>query len=133
MSTSIYRKGVEPERTEVVKILMVLEKAAYDRHTSSIFTLMPEYKDRMVVDNGDLINITYTFTIDYHHVVKGLHAVADICDDPDVIVSVDCKELEEERLLVYETLKKLDAVIQAVKERDVNKQTDSDDGPPSVG
>lgn len=110
------RKTSLPECIERVDILMTLEAAAYERHKEAIEVLDPSHKD---ADSGpdDIINVRYKFWVHYHGVVKQLQAVQEICDDPDVITATSCADLEEGRILIYEVLKKLDNIIQQVKER----------------
>ena len=109
-------KQPTPERTEVVSILMVLEPSTYERHEEAVRTLEPSFQNEHF-QKGELVNVTYRLSIHYYNVVKELQAVAEICDDPEVITAISCSELEASRLVIYETLKKLDNVIQQVKDR----------------
>ncbi len=70
-----------------------------------------------MMGSADTFHITYTFSMEYHGVVEQLDAIMELCDDRDIINSLDCQALEEERILVYEVLKKLDKTIKKVKQR----------------
>ena len=107
----------KPERTETVCINMVVKGSAYDKHKKAIHILTPNYGRYTDIQLNDTICIHYKFWASYYDVVQKLQSVQDICDDPDVVVTVDCSELEAGRILVYETLKKLDSIIQQVKDR----------------
>jgi hypothetical protein len=105
------------DRIEVVRILMTLDPSAYERHKEAVCTLSPSFQPENT-QRDDLINVTYKFTAYYYGVVKQLQAVQELCDDPEVIVTIDCAELEAQRIIIYETLKKLDNIIQQVKGRE---------------
>jgi hypothetical protein len=70
------------------------------------------------MDKGDDLKVTYTFTAAYFgNVVKCLEAVKKICSDPNVVVSASCANLTQGRILIYEALKRLDAVIVEIDKR----------------
>jgi hypothetical protein len=107
----------KPERIEAVNIKMKLTGAAAKSHKDAVLTLNPTALDHIRDDDDLLIN--YSFIIQYFDdVLGGLEAVQEICEDPDVVLSASCAELEEGRLLVYEVLKKLEAVIKTTKARE---------------
>lgn len=100
------------QRREKVEIKMTLHKEAFERHKKAVKILLvpPEMME------DDSLVITYKFFCEYFgNVVACLQAVEEICDDPDIIKEADCEALEEGRILVYEVLRKLEAVIQKVK------------------
>jgi hypothetical protein len=97
---------------------MDVKGSAYEKHRKAINILCPDYDRYTNVPTDDMVHIRYKFWASYYGVVKNLQAVQDLCDDPDVVVTVDCAELEEGRILIYETLKKLDNIIQHVKDRE---------------
>ena len=105
-----------PERTDDVSLLMTLDASAYERHKEAVRILAPNYQNADA-QQSDLYRVTYKFWVGYYGVVKKLQAVQEICDDPDVITAASCADLEEGRTLIYEVLKKLDNIIQQVKER----------------
>ena len=105
-----------PERTEGVSLLMTLSASAYKRHKEAVHILDPGYQNAGA-QQSDSYLVTYRFWIDYFNIVKELQAVEEICNDPDVPAVATCAALEENRILIYEMLKKLDNIIQQVKER----------------
>ena len=103
-------------RAESVNIGMDLDKKAFDRHEEVVRILVPNFKGQL--KQGDNLKVSYDFFIMYFgDVVKKLTAVAAICDDPDVVLSASCEELEEGEILCYEVLNKLKRVIALVKNR----------------
>lgn len=107
----------KPERVERVNIEFELDFKAFKRHEKAIRALTPGFTlERM--SHGDLFCIDYKFMVDYQGVVESLNAIMELCDDPDVINKLGCKALENERILIYEVLKKLDETIEKVKQRD---------------
>ena len=107
-----------PERTEAIRINMKVKGSMYEKHRKAVNLLVPDYDRYANVQTDDTINISYKFWATYYGVVQNLQAVQSLCDDPDVVVKVDCAELEKGRILIYETLKKLDNIIQHVKGRE---------------
>ncbi|MHC4705019.1 MAG: hypothetical protein ACYTFQ_31100 [Planctomycetota bacterium] len=106
---------MKPARTEHIEIKMELDKAAYDRHRKAV----EDFSPHLQVSEGDTLKLTYNFYCDYHgDIVKKLTAVKEFCSDPAIVHKASCSELEEGRVLVYEVLKKLDEVIQLVREPD---------------
>jgi hypothetical protein len=104
------------EKQEEVNIRMTLDPAAYARHAQAVGVLVPNFKEQMLKD--DELKVAYDFTIEYFgNVVRKLEAVEKICSDPDVVVAASCPELEQGRLLVYEALKRLEAIIKSMKGR----------------
>lgn len=102
------------KRRETVTIKMELDATAYDRHAAAVDMLVGSQNPQ----GNDLLKVNYRFFIEYSgSVVEALTAVKDICADPDVVVSVSCTELEQGRLLVYETLNRLETLIDAVRDR----------------
>ena len=102
------------ERREHVEIKMELDKAAYARHASAVRALVPDFKLQM--RGGDTLSVRYKFVIEYFgDVAEKLEAVQTLCSDPDVVQTASCADLEQGRILVYEVLKRLDAVIKQVK------------------
>jgi len=68
----------------------------------------------------DSFHCNYSFTASYHGDLPAcLSAVGRICKDPDAVVRVNCAALKKKRILVYETLKQLDALIQTVNGRTI--------------
>ncbi len=103
-----------PERLETVKIGMDLHPAAYERHRAAVRTLVPDYDQQMF--NGDTLKVSYSLSIGYFgEVVKQLHAVQELCEDPEVISDANCVTLQEGRILCYAVLKKLEAVLKGLK------------------
>ena len=107
-----------PERTETICLNMEVKGSMYEKHRKAVHILTPKYGRYTDIQPDDTIKISYKFWASYYGVVQNLQAVQDICDDPDVVVKADCAALEEGRILVYETLKKLDNIIQKVKGRE---------------
>lgn len=97
---------------------MEVKGSAYEKHRKAITLLDPEYGRYANIQTADTIKIRYKFWASYYGVVENLQAVQGLCDDPDVVVEADCDELEGGRILIYETLKKLDNIIQHVKGRE---------------
>jgi len=99
---------------------MKVKAEAYQKHKEAIDTLSPGYQDNrfVIIQPDDIIDVKYNFHLSYHGVVQQLQAVKDLCEDPDVVVTADCAALEAGRILVYETLKKFDSIIQHVKGRE---------------
>lgn len=96
--------------SERVDIKMLLDVDAYKRHALAVKTLVPDWKQQL--KKNDLLKVSYSFWIKYYgNVAEKLAAVAELCDDPEILKEVDCAALEEGRILVYEALKRLDAVI----------------------
>jgi hypothetical protein len=114
----------KPEKCEEVTIKMMLTgKRAHARHAQSLRDLPIEEVSDM--ERDDSLRVAYTLCIGYFgDVVKELEAVKAICSDPDVVVSASCIELTQGRVLVYESLKRLDAVIQEIEKR---SQEDTDE------
>lgn len=104
------------ERQDKVRINFELKSEAYQRHRDAIRTLKPDFQPTDI-RSGDTFRLKYTFNIDYYEVVAGLKAVAELAADPGVIARLDCRELEDQRILVYEVLKHLEATIEQVKHR----------------
>jgi len=115
--TGCYLNGrkQKPKRTDEIKIAMTLDKKAYARHSHEVTTLVNPQE----MQEGDDLNVYYTFCIAYFDgVVEALHAVKKICADPSIVVSASCTELTRGRILIYEALKNLDAVIQEIEQRE---------------
>jgi len=105
-----------PTKTESVKITMKLAKEAADKHEQAVKLLAPNFAKQLM--SGDTLNVSYSFCIDYFgNVERRLTAVQELCSDTAVVTQASCEELEEGRLLVYEVLSKLDALIADVKAR----------------
>ena len=106
-------KKMKAQRVEEIKIKMTLDKKAYARHSHEVTTLVKPVD----MDDGDL-NVTYTLFCEYFGgVVEALHAVKKICADPNVVISASCDDLTSGRVLIYEALKNLDAIIQEIEKR----------------
>ncbi len=103
------------KRQETINIRMELDKGACLAHTQALRDIPSQMPD---MEENDLININYTLTANYlGDVTKALAAVREICADPRVVVSASCNELTEGKILFYEALKQLEAVIQEIKKR----------------
>ena len=115
MGSGCYLHGRDKvEKTEEIKIKMTLDKKAYARHAHAVTTLVPPQK----MDESDDLKVNYTFRAGYFGgIVDALEAVKKICSDPDVVVSASCASLTQGRILVYEALKRLDAVIAEIEKR----------------
>lgn len=108
------REKIEPQRVEEIKIKMTLDKKAYIRHSHEVTTLVKPQK----MEEGDDLNVNYTLFCGYFGgVVEALQAVKKICADPDIVISASCDDLTQGRVLIYEALKNLDAVIQEIEKR----------------
>lgn len=108
-------RQIIPERIEIIHLLIEVKASAYEQHKEALDILFPEYQDKVIKQPDDTIKINYKFRADYYGVVQRLQAVQELCGDPDVVVAADCDTLEANRILIYETLKKLDNIIQHVK------------------
>jgi hypothetical protein len=110
----------QPTRVEKLRIRMEIDKKrAYTRHSQAMedipFLNSEPYKGG---EDDDLLKIDYTLSIRYFgNVAKALTAVAELCADPDVVVSASAADLTQGRLLVYEAFKQLDAVIKEIEKR----------------
>jgi hypothetical protein len=109
----------KPTRIEELRIKMELDgKRAHTRHAQAIkdIPLVKPIEGR--VRDDDLLKIDYTLSIQYMgNVAKALTAVAELCADPDVVVSASCAELTQGRILCYEAFRRLDAVIREIEKR----------------
>ena len=106
---------MKPTKTEEIHIKMKLDKKAYARHAHAVMDVIE--KPIGMGENDDL-NVDYTLYAHYFgDVVKKLEAVKKICSDPDIVVSASCASLTQGRLLIYEALKRLDAVIAEIEKR----------------
>lgn len=103
-------------RVEIVPIDLELNKQeSRKRHSLALKILLPVVPK---TEEGDTLKVHYTFTCAYlQETALQLEAIGSICDDPDVIVNAECLPLEEGKILVFEVLKKLEAVIDKVKAR----------------
>ena len=63
------------------------------------------------------LHLHYKFCVDYYCIVGAFDAIMELCDDDGIIQKLGCRALEDERILVYEVLKKLDATIQKIRQR----------------
>lgn len=106
----------KPEQTDRINIKFELDFEAFKRHKKAILKLSPRF-DLKTMTGSDSFRINYKFMVDYHGVIENLNAIMELCDDSDIVVNVNCHALENERILVYEVLKKLDATIEKVKQR----------------
>jgi len=105
----------KPTKTEEIHIKMELDKKAYARHSRAVMDIMDKPID---MEGKDTLKVDYTLYAHYFgDVVKKLEAMKKICSDPDVIVSASCASLTQGRLLIYEALKRLDAVIAEIEKR----------------
>lgn len=110
----------QPTRVETLRIRMEVDKErAYTRHSQAMRDI--PFTNSKPFENGeddDLLKINYTLSIKYFgNVAKALTAVAELCADPEVIVSASAADLTQGRLLVYEAFKRLDAVIKEIEKR----------------
>ncbi len=104
------------KRTENIKVKMELEKEAGSRHQLAIELLNGSISDLL---EGDLLTVNWEFFIEYFGDISlRLKAVNKLCNDPDVVVSADCKLLEEGQCLIFETLSNLKQLIQTIKRRE---------------
>jgi hypothetical protein len=111
-----FGKGKVTKR-EVIRIKMEVDSKAYARHSQAMRDI-PFTKSFGSVDEGDLLKIDYTLTANYlGDVTKALMAVKELCSDPDIIVSASCADLTQGRILFYEALKQLEAVIREIEKR----------------
>jgi len=102
---------LNPPKSENVKIRMKLSKSGLLHHLETIKLLRPDVVDLQMGDE-DSLTVSYDFTIAYlGNVAKALQAVQTLCEAPDVVMEASCEELEQGRILVYEVLKRLEAII----------------------
>ncbi len=108
----------KPTRTESLGIRMDVDgKSAYTKHSRSLRDL-PLTKPIEDFEDGDILKVDYTLDINYFgDVAKALQAVADICSDPNVVVTASCADLTQGRILCYEAFRKLDAIIKRIESR----------------
>jgi len=105
-------------KTESVEIKFKLDKRAWDKHREAINLILRNCgkPDLAKVDNGDNVNFTYTFYIDYlGDINRTLEAVGQLCDDPKIVQSCECDILMEGKILLHEILKKLERMIRKLK------------------
>jgi hypothetical protein len=103
-------------RQELIRIRMDVDGKAYARHSQALRDI-PCVKPSKV-DEEDHLKIDYTLTASYiGDVTKALMAIKELCSDPAVIVTASCADLTQGRILFYEALKQLEAVIQEIENR----------------
>jgi len=94
-----------------------VDSEAYARHSQAMRDI-PFVKPINEVEGTDLLEIDYTLTAQYiGDVTIALIAVRELCSDPDIIVSASCADLTQGRILFYEALKQLEAVIKEIEQR----------------
>ncbi len=97
---------------ESINVKMKLHKTAVHEHAKALKTL----KCQLSMDDDDTLNINYDFYIKYlGNTAACLRAVREICLNPKVVVTSSCEELEQGRILCYETLKELDALVRSLQ------------------
>jgi len=110
-------------KTEKINIHWELSTEARDKHKAELAII---YKGREGlpkvfshnVKPGDTFHCSYQLIANYHgNMSECLSAVKRICESPELVVRVDCAALKKQRILIYETLKSLDALIQTVDNR----------------
>lgn len=105
---------MKAQRVEEIKIKMTLDKKAYARHSHEVTTLVKPVD----MNDADDLNVNYPLFCTYFGgVVEALHTVKKICADPNVVISASCDDLTSGRVLIYEALKNLDAIIQEIEKR----------------
>jgi hypothetical protein len=110
-------------KTEEVSVHFELDAKATKRHRQDLDIIYKGHPiqnpTRMVLEPGDTFHCNYSFTASYHDTLpECLNAVARICKNPKIVMKVDCAALTKQRILIYETLKQLDALIQTVNSSD---------------
>jgi hypothetical protein len=106
---------LNPSRIENVRISMELSKSGFLEHLETIKLLRPDAVD-LHMDDDTTLSLDYDFSISYlSSVAEHLKAVQTLCEAEDVVVKASCEELEQGRILIYEVLKRLDAIIKAKK------------------
>lgn len=75
--------------------------------------------DPATVRPGDLVKVEYTVFCQYFgNTARALAAVNEICaNHPEVVKAVEWKELERGRMLLHETLTRLDQLMTTVRKR----------------
>ena len=107
------------EKEELIRIQMRVDGKAYARHSQAISALPLTKPIKGKVEKSDVLNVDYTLTAQYiGNVAKALEAVKELCSDPDIIVTASCADLMQGRILFYEALKRLEAIIKEVEKRD---------------
>lgn len=109
-------------KTEDIHIHLELDYKAIVKHKADIAIIYKGRENLPVFDTkfeiGDTLHCTYQLTAIYADgIPECLAAVKRICESPDLVVKVDCAALKKQRILVYETLKQLDTLIQTVNGR----------------
>ncbi|MCK9437415.1 MAG: hypothetical protein M0Q12_09425 [Synergistaceae bacterium] len=98
-----------PDRTELVDICLHLSKSEvkkYQKEIIDILAFLP-YKEDM-----DLLQITYSFKIEYFKVLEGLKAITKLCKIPNALQYAEWNELKHQRCLLYDTLRELDTLLE---------------------
>jgi hypothetical protein len=104
-------------KKEVIRIKMEVDSKAYARHSQAMRDI-PFTKVVEKVEGSDILKIDYTLTARYiGDVTKALMAVKELCSDPAIVVSASCADLTQGRILFYEALKQLEAVIREIEKR----------------
>jgi len=111
-------------KTEEIDIHFELDARATKRHRQDLDIIYRGHPiqnpTRMKLGPGDTFHCNYTFMASYHDTLpERLNAVSRICKNPKIVMKVDCAALTKQRILVYETLKRLDALIQTVNGRTI--------------
>jgi hypothetical protein len=104
-------------REELIRIKMDVDGKAYARHSQAMRDI-PFTSAIGKVDENNIVKIDYTLTARYiGDVTKALMAIRELCSDPDIVVSASCADLTQGRILFYEALKQLEAVIKEIEKR----------------
>jgi len=106
------------DKFEQVDIKMILDKLrSVERHRLALGVLLPYKVPSM--NEGDKLEVTWSFVIQYlFNTAIALEAINSICDDPEVILDVDCKALKEGEILIYSVLSKLQALMYSITQRE---------------
>lgn len=105
-------------REELIRIRMKVDGKAYARHSQAMrdLPLVKPITGEVVED--DVLRVDYKLTAQYiGDVTKALLAIKELCSDPEVIVDASCADLTQGRILFYEALKSLEAVIKEIENR----------------
>ncbi len=109
-------------KTEEISVHFELDARATKRHRQDLDIIYRGHPiqnpARMKLEPGDTFHCNYSCTATYQDTLpECLNAIARICKNPKVVMKVDCAALKKKRILIYETLKQLDALIQTVNGR----------------
>ena len=105
-------------RYERIKIEFAFDKAKVDEHDKTLRSLFEgKYTSHEVIE-GDTLNLTYMFDIDYiGKIADKLKCVQTLVRDKGLITNLDVKELFHSECLVEEVLKELRTLVSLLEKK----------------